>query len=360
MAKIADNSPFLYFAVFFFVFSSFWSDLICIRVSLTLGFLGLVLAGLSGHDSKGSFSNMPLSEGIIDLTTIFNFILFVLNACISYRLIMDEVPIKNDRTGEEEQALFSYFQSRCNMTPLHFRELYKRGKIIELEANQKVPNCHRTLYLLIEGRVKCNSIINGNRCEDFVKRSGEFFDIRMYNIFTLPIGFDNEDFQATAMMKSKLFGWDICSLVEMRDLKSPSLLKFWEFTIIRSLSTVAIRHHLKKNDTLYDSMLIPEDESWLWGARSRDFEPRVHPKPIWQRIKAQFVMFANSMQILPPRGIRHRPGIIDINPKQVELEMECKGVRSKSKQRFLRLVSFKGGKDEMDMSCSKLWIDSSI
>jgi hypothetical protein len=71
-------------------------------------------------------------------------------------------------------------------------------------------------------------------------------------------------------------------------------------------------------------------------------------------------MFANSMQIMPPHGIQHRPGIIDINPKQVELEMECKGVRSKSKQRFLHLISSKGGKDEMDMSCSKLWIDSSI
>jgi hypothetical protein len=158
------------------------------------------------------------------------------------------------------------------MTPLHFCELYKRGKIIELEANQKVPNCHRTLYLLIEGRVKCKCIINGNRCEDFVNLSGEFFDIGMYNIFTLPIGFNNEDFQEITMMKSELFGWDICSLAEMRDLKSPSLLKFWEFTIICSLSAVAIWHHLKKNDTLYDSMLITEDESWLWGAHSQDLD----------------------------------------------------------------------------------------
>eukprot|EP00557_Chaetoceros_sp_GSL56_P002960 CAMPEP_0176487404 /NCGR_PEP_ID=MMETSP0200_2-20121128/6110_1 /TAXON_ID=947934 /ORGANISM="Chaetoceros sp., Strain GSL56" /LENGTH=157 /DNA_ID=CAMNT_0017884223 /DNA_START=725 /DNA_END=1195 /DNA_ORIENTATION=- len=157
------------------------------------------------------------------------------------------------------------------------------------------------------------------------------------------------------MMKTKLFGWDICSLVEMRDLKSPSLLKFWEFTIIRSLSAVAIRHHLKKNDTLYDSMLIPEDESWLWGARSRDFAPRVPSKSIWQKIKGQFVIFANSMQLLPPRGIRHRPGIIEVNPKQVALEMKCKGARSKS-NRFLRLLSSKvGGKDELDLSCPGLW-----
>jgi hypothetical protein len=358
MTQLADTSPFLYFATFFFVFSCFWSDLICIRASLTLGFLGLVLAGLSGYDSKGSFANMPLSEGTIDLTTIFNLFLFSLNACISYRLIMDEVQL-DERTGEEEQALFDYFQSRCNITPLHFREIYKRGKIIELEANKVVPDCHRTLYLLIEGRVKCNCIINGNRSEDFVKRSGEFFDIRMYNIFTLPIGFDNDDFQAITMMKTKLFCWDICNLVEMRDLKSPSLLKFWEFTIIRSLSAVAIRHHLKKNDTLYDSMLIPEDESWLWGARSRDFAPRFPPKPIWQRIKAQFKIFVNSMQILPPRGIRHRPGIIGINPKQVELERKCLGEKSKSK-RFFRLISSKGSKDELDMSCGKMWIDSSV
>lgn len=359
MVQIADTSPFLYFAVFFFVFSSFWSDLICIRVSLTFGFLGLVLAGLSGNNSTGSFANMPLTQGIIDLTTIFNIFLFAQNACISYRLIMDEVHL-DERTGDEEEALFHYFHSRCNMTPLHFREIYSRGKIVELEANQAVPNCHRTLYLLIEGRVKCNCIINGHRTEDFVKRSGEFFDIRMYNIFTLPIGFDNKDFQATTMMKTKLIGWDVCSLIAMRDLKSPSLLKFWEFTVIRSLSAVAIRHHLKKNDTLYDSMLIPEDESWLWGARSRDFTSRYPPKTTWQRIKEQFMIFANSMQILPPRGIRHRPGIKEVNPKQIELEMKCmRGGQERSKRLF-HFMSSKESKDEMDMSCPRLWLDSSV
>jgi hypothetical protein len=90
-------------------------------VSLTLGFLGLVvLTGLSGHDSKGSFSYMPLSEGIIDLTTIFNFILFVLNACISYHLIMDEVPIKNDHVVENQKSDISMSVIPCIKTELKY------------------------------------------------------------------------------------------------------------------------------------------------------------------------------------------------------------------------------------------------
>jgi hypothetical protein len=177
MAQIADTSPYVYMATAFFAFSSLWSDLMCIRCSLSFGFLGLVLAGLSGYDKNGSFQNIPLSEGIVDITLIINMVLFCLNSYIFGRLIWDEVRQGTKMENQDELALFRFFHSRSGITALEFKHILKHGQFVELEAGEKVPKCHRTLYLVIEGKVVCNCLFNGvQRTHNFIKRSGEFFD----------------------------------------------------------------------------------------------------------------------------------------------------------------------------------------
>lgn len=311
MPTIADISPYVYMATAFFVLSGFSSDLLSIRASLVFGFLGLVLAALSGYNPQGSFSYIPLSEGIIDVAMLINAVLFLLNAFICVRLVRDEM--SGSFQDSKEENLFNFFQARCGMTRIEFDEIYKNGRFLKLDKGSVVPKCRENLYLVLEGKVHCHCKFGGIPTDPFVKRSGEFFDIRLFNIFTFPIGFDNTDFEAHTQMPTELFQWDSEGLMAMRE--SPMVTPFWEFIVLRSLAGVAVRHHLKKTDTLYDSLLVPEDAGWLDGALSRDFLPRVEAR---NSVRRQLHMVASSFQVIPRHGVRHRPRILERNPIPVE------------------------------------------
>eukprot|EP00192_Tetraselmis_astigmatica_P018809 CAMPEP_0117658824 /NCGR_PEP_ID=MMETSP0804-20121206/6077_1 /TAXON_ID=1074897 /ORGANISM="Tetraselmis astigmatica, Strain CCMP880" /LENGTH=232 /DNA_ID=CAMNT_0005465385 /DNA_START=306 /DNA_END=1005 /DNA_ORIENTATION=+ len=146
----------------------------------------------------------------------------------------------------------------------------------------------------------------------FVKRSGQFFDVRLMNLFTLPIGFDNEDFLAEAEVPSKLFYWEASSLVAMTSSTSPLLREYWELMVVRCLAAEAVKHHLKKTETLYDSLYKQEAPEWLHGARSRDFTHRSTFRPE-QKLQPMVVHMARwfwgALSILPPKGVRHRASI---------------------------------------------------
>ena len=313
MPTIADISPYVYVATAFFVLSGLSSDLLWIRASLVFGFLGLVLASLSGYNPQGSFSYIPLSEGIIDITMIINAVLFLLNTFISVRLVRDE--FSGSFQDSKEERLFNFFHVRCGMTRIEFDEIYKHGCFLTLDKGSVVPRCRDNLYLVLEGKVHCHCKFGGIPTEPFIKRSGEFFDIRLFNLFTFPIGFDNTDFEAqcTTHMSTVLFQWDLKGLMAMRE--SPTLTPFWEFMVLRSLAGAAVRHHLKMTDTLYDSLLVPEDAEWLDGAPSRDFFPR---SKVGNSMQRQLRMVVNSFQVLPPHGVRHRPRILEQNPAPVK------------------------------------------
>jgi hypothetical protein len=316
MATTAPTSPYIYMATAFFVLSACSSDLLFIRIALSMGFLGLVLASLSGFSTDGSFGYIPLSEGIIDITMFINMILFCLNVYICIRLIRDEM---GRRLGsDEERALYNFFQARCGTTHVEFQEIYKNGKFLLLKKDEKVPKCRCRLYLVCEGLVECSCEFNGEQTAPFMKHSGEFFDIRMFNLFTFPIGFDNTAFQAVTKTDSRLFYWDIEGLNSMRQV--PMLNKYWEFTVLRSLAAAGVRHHLKKTDTLYDSLLVPEEGAWLGGAKSRDFFPHQRQPTILRQLSR----LASSFQIIPPHGVRHYPRILEPNPMISRMESMCK------------------------------------
>jgi len=316
MPTIAPTSPYIYLATAFFSLSACSSDLLFIRFSLCFGFLGLVLAALSGYDPNGSFDNIPLADGIIDIPMLINMVLLLLNVFICIRLIRDEVPRRIE--NEEEEALFNFFQARCGTTHVEFREIFAHGRFLRLPKDSKVPRCRCRLYLVIEGQVECACLFHDSPTAPFVKRSGEFFDIRMFNLFTFPIGFDNTDFSAVTLTDTKLFMWELDGLNAMRQV--PMLTKFWEFTVLRSLASAGVRHHLKKMDTLYDSLLIPEEPDWLEGAPSRDFLSHSRPPTILR----QFRRLRKSFQLIPPHGVRHFPGILEPNPTIPRMEASCK------------------------------------
>lgn len=342
MAEIAEVSPYLYLATMFFAVSAISSDLLFIRIALTGGFLFLVLASLSGFSSDGSFSEIPLSDGVIDITMFVNMILCCLNMFIVLRLIDDERPHR--KLNEEEMALFRFFQSRSGVTPLQFQSILENGEFLELSANAEVPKCSSTLYLVLEGKVSCRAKFSGEVFgHTFFKRSGEFFDIKLFNLFSLPVGFDNFKFHAKTVTPTKFFCWSVHGLIAMREARSPSLKEYWEYMVLRSLTGTAIRSHLKAHETLYDSLLIPEHKSWLEGAPSRDFWKEEKPVGNWDHWKRQSSMIRSSLfHLIPPRGVRQRPGASDgANPKQAYIELVCKTAESQQNG-----ISFIGAKPE--------------
>ena len=327
MAYIEDTSPYLYLATAFFALSAVSSDLLFIRGSLTLGFLFLVLGALSGYSLDGSFSQdtLPFRDGDISITLLINAVLFGLNLFICGRLIGDEVFAKP--ASPEEHAMFRFFQSRCGLTPLEFQAIVQSGHYLSLDADTDVPNLPSTLYLVLEGKIECHTkqLESQDDWDLFYKRSGEFFDIKLFNIFTLPVGFDTFLFKAKTTTRCKLFGWTVDGLVAMRDATSPAVQPYWDLMVMRSLTNSAVRHHLKGlQDTLYDSGQIPEDPAWLEGAPSRDFGRSEKPVGNLQHLRRQLqLMGASLWQMIPPHGIRHRPGI-HRSPKQEYQELVSK------------------------------------
>ncbi|KAL3906319.1 MAG: hypothetical protein SGARI_004057 [Bacillariaceae sp.] len=331
MAQLATISPYIYCSTFCFVLSG---------VSLTGGFFFLVMASLSGYSSDGAFDYIPLSDGIVDITMFVNMVLFLLNLYIVQRLVRDEG--SQGKLSFEEEALFRFFQARSGMNPLQFKEVLKNGEFVDLPADTAVPKCGTTLYLVLEGLVSCRGKFDGDKVgHAFTKRSGEFFDVKLFNLFSMPIGFDNIEFNARTMTPVKCFAWNYTGIIAMRDAKSPSLNEYWQYIVLMSLKSSAVMHHLKKNDTLYDSLMIPEHKSWLEGAPSRDFWKQPAEYGNWNHWKQQFEVIKKAFGLIPPRGVRQHPCIPDgMNPKQAYIELLCRTAEMEERMADPQTASF--------------------
>ena len=330
MVYVVQEPPYIYAATACFAGAALSSDLLVVRSALMGGFFFLVLNSTSGMSMDGSFSKdtLVLVNGKIQITLIVQALLFLLNLVVCSRFISDEIPKR--KLTEEERALYQFFHCRCGLTRLQFDEILKQGHFIELESNKDVPNLESTLYLVLEGMVECSTSFFSETEEGqdaFLKRSGQFFDIKLFNLFTLPVGFDANEFRAKTVTNTKLFGWTVKGLIAMRESFSPSVLPFWEYMVLRTLADAAVRHHLRATDTVYDAWLVPEDPDWLDGAQSRDFRRPAQVDHGWPAASRQLhQIFRSLLKIFPPRGVRHgTPSmVLKRNPVQDSIEIMAK------------------------------------
>lgn len=299
--SLLETSPYTYAAIGCFFVSSCSSDLLVIRTALMIAFVLLTLAAWSGHSPDGSFSSdtMPFVDGSIDLSLILYTILYAWNL-VAWVSLLDDIRPRRKLLSPNDQALYYFFQRRCGLTRVEFDEIRSYGEYLEIGSNKEVPNTDSTLYLILEGLVECETIERHNPrtvAAMFPKRSGQFFDLKLFNIFSLPVGFDSLRFRATTSTKTKLFGWNVKALAAMRDSKSPALKPFWDFMILRSLARDSVRHHLQATDSSDNVWPLPENPEWYDGLPSCDFQ-----KPAGRSSCVRPSWF----HILPPRGIRSR------------------------------------------------------
>jgi hypothetical protein len=151
--SIATVSPYLYASTAGFVVSSFTSDLLLIRLTLTAAYGFLVLASVSGNSPDGSFDNAPLKDGVIDINMLMQLGLLALHFIVSTRLLLDDHTPKTLPDDNDAEALYNYFRARCGLTQLEFWAIYKQGGWLELERGEEVPHCGHRLYLVVDGMV---------------------------------------------------------------------------------------------------------------------------------------------------------------------------------------------------------------
>ena len=298
-------SPYSYLSTIFFFLATTTSDLLLIRLALTNAYFWLVVAALSGRVPSGSFADPPILRGEIDVTAIINSIIFLAHAANVTLLIADDCSSRP--RDPEDRPLLNFFSNRCGLTAAEFKDFRKHGRWVSVREGQPIPECDRHLYLVVEGVVDCKIVDMGSHKYSITKRSGQFFDFKLFNIFCLPLDpFDNLSFQAVAVTDCKLFAWDVPGLKEMA--KSPVLVRFWEFTGLRALASETSVRHLSEEQPLHDCRCVLEDVSWMEGALSRDFaDMGVEPRGFCARVAGVLRWVARSVAVLPPRGIRHRP-----------------------------------------------------
>eukprot|EP00550_Attheya_septentrionalis_P001794 CAMPEP_0198283366 /NCGR_PEP_ID=MMETSP1449-20131203/2981_1 /TAXON_ID=420275 /ORGANISM="Attheya septentrionalis, Strain CCMP2084" /LENGTH=424 /DNA_ID=CAMNT_0043979951 /DNA_START=163 /DNA_END=1437 /DNA_ORIENTATION=- len=412
MVTLAVTSPYMYVATGFFGLSSVTSDLLLIRINLSLAYAFLVLAAGSGYTKDGSFGeSAPLRQNIVDLSFWFNLVLFCGHFTVTCRLIHDEVwPLLQDRhqrrkqrlqiintsssdggpsiSSSDRESLFYFFRARCGMTRIEFDLIYAQGEWLTLHGrNVEVPACACRLYLTVDGVLDCQACYFDKWSQVFSKRSGQFFDVKLFNVFSLPIGFNHAGFRShTKCETTTLFYWNVSALDQMSN--HPVLQSFWEFVILKSISAVAIQTHLSDTPcaTLFDSLHIPEDVEWIDGARSRDFLPRPRPpyhalllgddanpnndtdthynvkqctndlvltplKSCWCGAVTFVSWIWCSITFLPPAGIRHRPGALYPNPQRESVLRDCKRRQNMETETPLPLEKEETAQVEPAFSC---------
>jgi hypothetical protein len=166
----------------------------------------------------------------------------------------------------------------------------------------------------VDGVVTCGARYNGAWTRDISKRSGEFFDYRLFNVFRVPVGFANESFEAQTVTPVLLFSWDIVDLTAMSHCSSPNLGAYWSLIVLQSMSHAAQRHHngWRAADTR-DVFDQPEGSEWVDGARSRNFVAPPPPPPpklsLRQWFRHRVARLRANIAVLPRHGMRHRPQV---------------------------------------------------
>jgi len=185
MVEIAGTGIFVYCATFSFALSALSSDLLFIRFCLTLGFLFLVLNSLHLYASHGSYLTFPMTANtkFIDIPLLINYDAM----CFEFIHLYSSCPWRtsSETLRSHRKGIVSILSiTLWGLTPLQFQHILKHGGFVEYPPHHEIPACQTTLYLVLEGKVECRAKYNKQIFgRAFIKRSGEFFDIKLFNFF---------------------------------------------------------------------------------------------------------------------------------------------------------------------------------
>jgi len=318
-----------------FLGAALFSDVLLIRVCLSLAFVLLVLQCVIST-SNGLF----LADA-----TAWAFLIGLFHWRASYTLIKEELAAGAQFQQPNDEALFCFLHRHTGIARTDMARLRAIGTWAEHRSGHLIcetSDARSHLFVLVEGIVEIqwrNEARAGGEESKTILRSGDCFDLRVLNLCGVFIGFPNERFAASAQTPTSLFVLPLKDLSELlqehehflgylRTLALSQLARQAQFTF----STVPRHGHISR-----DSFGQLEDESWIRGARSRDFEPLSESEMESMRFswKSTWHWVVQSLKPSVQPGCRH-----ESNPLSGSLAQTS--VRGGSREGLVELLANRG------------------
>ena len=293
-----------------FFCSGIFSDLLLIRLCLSMGFMLQIINVLTGMPSWGDGAATATPRVLVMDLLVWAIVTGLLHWVASFRLLRDEREIK--LRNEEEERIWLFFYRRSGMERLEFQEVVRRGKFQDFRAGETIISAEEPLQrfcLLVEGVVEIQVTYHASPSPARRLYSGAFFDLAVGNVFGVKVGFAHTKFEARASTDCRLLVWSFEAVDQMAVACAPSVGAYWRNMLLYSVA--ASLNQLDDPDgcptALVNSAGEREPEGWAEGrARSADFDSplRDDERPA-SRVRAFARLLLRSIHPLPPPGIRH-------------------------------------------------------
>eukprot|EP01104_Vermistella_antarctica_P005411 TRINITY_DN15941_c0_g1_i1.p1 TRINITY_DN15941_c0_g1~~TRINITY_DN15941_c0_g1_i1.p1 ORF type:complete len:405 (+),score=65.78 TRINITY_DN15941_c0_g1_i1:121-1335(+) len=288
-----------------FLMSASFTDLILIRFWLCSAYIFLLIAASVGFPAWGDVAtkNTISVDGIVWAAC-----LLLLHANALYRHIHDELPVPKFKY-EDDESIWRFFNRRCGMARLEYKKVLNAGSYHRFRAGECILSSDASLgqaFLVIEGMITGKRDDSGNDDKsNFRLLSGHVFDLYVFNIFGVRLGFEASHAAAYAKTDCYVFMWDLESLDAMANRSTlPIGVSMRNFVLYQIASEYNMR--VVGEELARDSNGDPEDNGWLTGERSRDFCPFSAEETKPNFFLLRFIRWVwRSFGIFPPEGLQH-------------------------------------------------------
>lgn len=327
---LPPSAPWLQFSSFFFLMSAMWSDLILVRGCLILAYVNVLIFVLTGLPASGQWVG-NLQELALD-TLLWAAVNLLFHGIAFFRVFSDEINDKYAKLKtEDDKALFRMFNRTAGMHLLEFIQVRELGEWRRYKPGEVLTTHGQSLtraFLVVEGVVEA-SLTKIGSTEPFKKLvylSGHVFNLYIFNIFGVRIGFMDDTMHTVAQTDCLVFSWSLESLDVLANKRPPAvaiaLRNFLLYEVCRNFNE--LEGHLVRDS----EGQVEDTDALLDGrGRARDFRP-------WQAaevesmkeankhiLKRAFMWFVQRFGPIPPRGIQHLVTVPSFGTKYVRQYM---------------------------------------
>lgn len=291
-----------------------WSDLIMVRGCLMMAYVNILINVLTGRPSSGHWVGNVHELALDTLLWAATTLLF--HGIAFSRLVRDEVyHIYAKLKTEDDKALFRMFNRTAGMHLLEFiqvRELgewrrYKRGEVLTTH-DQSLSRA----FLVVEGVVEASLTKLGDT-KPFKKLlflSGHVFNLYVFNIFGVRIGFMDGTMYTVAQTDCLVFTWSLNSLDVLANMRPPAvaiaLRNFLLYEVCRSFNELE-GHPLRDSEGRVEDI----DQLLAGRGRARDFRlwdfAEIQNRDLENKhvFKRAFMWLSKRFRPIPACGIQH-------------------------------------------------------
>lgn len=248
---------------------------------------------------------------------VWSSIAFILHSWAFLVLLVDEREGKRF-DDDDTESLYRFFLNRSGISRRDFHPIFTKGKWTRISRVGSNIDTDKELFVLVEGSVDveiegwhrrqdleispdgpvAKSSTSTSDSEPYKIRlySGELFDLRLANVFRVPVGFFNKSFGArTASENVLLFSWPIEALEEFSTKSPPVIIQAWRNMIAFAVADIAHRPLGSDEDR----------QAQMNGHRQVDFTvPREDSSSNEKTIRNFFWWLIKSMDPRPLPGMR--------------------------------------------------------